>query len=94
MSRDLDPPADPVLRVLHERIIELFPYGVGKIWMSLKGDNYYNMATVLGYSMPDFDSLMAVTPLISGRGVDYENFYKHLHVECVSRNFYNINKKK
>jgi hypothetical protein len=94
MSRDLDPPADPVLRVLHERIIELFPYGLGKIWMSLKGDNYYNMATVLSYAMPDFDSLMTVTPLISGRGVDYGNFYKHLHVECVSRNFYNINKKK
>jgi hypothetical protein len=88
MSRDFDPPTHPVLRALHERIYELFPFGLGDIWMSLSGDTYNHMATTLGYSISDLDNMISATPLINGRGVVYNNVEKHLRVKCDSRDFY------
>ena len=87
MSRDFDPPTHPVLRALHERIYELFPFGLGNIWMSLSGDTYNHMATTLGYSISDLDDMISATPLINGRGVVYNDFEKHLLVKCDSRDF-------
>ena len=77
MSRDFDPPTHPVLRALHERIYELFTFGLGNIWMSLSGDTYNHMATILGYSISDLDSMISATPLINDRGVVYIDFEKH-----------------
>ena len=88
MSRDFDPPTDPVLRALHCRIVELFPYGLGNIWMSLSGDNYNHMATVLGYSLHDFESMLAATSLMNGRGVVYSKFSDFLRLTCVQREVY------
>jgi len=88
MSRDFDPPTDPVLRALHCRIVELFPYGLGNIWMSLSGDNYNHMATVLGYSLHDFESMLAATSLMNGRGVVYSKFSDNLRLTCVQREVY------
>ena len=82
MSRDFDPPTHPVLRALHERIYELFPFGLGNIWMSLSGDTYNHMATTLGYSISDLDDMISATPLINRRGVVYNDFEKHLRVKC------------
>jgi hypothetical protein len=84
MHRDFDPPTHPVLRALHERIHELFPFGLGNIWMSLSGDTYNHMVTTLGYSISDLDNMISATPLINGRGVVYNDFEKHLRVKCNS----------
>ena len=91
MSRDFDPPTHPVLRALHERIHELFPFGLGNIWMSLSGDTYNHMATTLGYSISDLDNMISATPLINGRGVMYNDFEKHLRVKCDNRDFFSHN---
>ena len=88
MHRDFDPPTDPVLRVLHDRIHELFPFGLGNIWMTMTGDNYHHISTVLGYSLQDFESMIATTRLINGRGVVYKDFTKYLRVMCQTREFH------
>jgi len=87
MHRDFKPPTDPVLRVLHDRIHELFPFGLGNIWMTMSGDNFHHTSTVLGYSKQDFDSMMASTPFINGRGV-YSDFGKYLGEKFETRVFH------
>ena len=88
MHRDFDPPTDPVLRVLHDRINELFPFGLENIWMTTSGDDFHHMPTVLGYLKQDFDSMMASTPLINGRGVVYSDFGKYLDEKFETRVFH------
>jgi hypothetical protein len=56
--------------------------------MTMTGDNYHDISTVLGYSKHDFDSMMASTPLINGRGVVYKEFTNNLRVMCQIRDFH------
>jgi hypothetical protein len=56
--------------------------------MSLSGDNYNHMATVLGYSLHDFESMLAATSLMNGRGVVYSKFSDFLRLTCVQREVY------
>jgi hypothetical protein len=56
--------------------------------MTMTGDNYHHISTVLGYSLQDFESMIATTRLINGRGVVYKDFTKYLRVMCQTREFH------
>ena len=67
----MDDSTRQILKMLRDRIFELFPSGLHKNWMTLDGDAYNYMSTMPSYSFTHFEDILAATPLISGRGVVY-----------------------
>jgi hypothetical protein len=54
--------------LLRERIQELVPHGLDKLWMRLQGDDQYNIASILGYDVDDLDDLLVVAQLVNKKG--------------------------
>jgi hypothetical protein len=74
----MDDSTRQILKMLRDRIFELFPYGLQKIWMTLNGGAYYHMATIICYLLTYFEDILASTPLGDRRGVVYGNLTKYL----------------
>ena len=71
-------PIDPIFKLLHDRIQELFPYGLENIWLRFDGDDYYHIATVLGYDRDLFDRIIDFK-FSHGRGIGYATIGKKLN---------------
>ncbi|KAJ1441560.1 hypothetical protein B484DRAFT_104850 [Ochromonadaceae sp. CCMP2298] len=72
---------NPAAELLHQRIEELIPYGLDRIWMRLQGTDEYHMASVLGYRVEDFLTLVRVAGLEDGRGIIAASFGTVLEFE-------------
>ena len=54
---------DPICKLLSQRIQELMPLGLHKIWFLVKGASEPELATALGYSREIFDEMIENSPL-------------------------------
>lgn len=59
---------DKILRLLRDRILELIPFGLNKLWFRMVGSDYYDLAIVLGYSSEFLSDLILYSPLSHRNG--------------------------
>ena len=60
-------PAD-LVKLLSDRILELMPYGLYRLWFCVKGGSSRVLAMVLGYSEETLRNIVLFTPLSRGDG--------------------------
>ncbi|KAJ1411203.1 hypothetical protein B484DRAFT_468328 [Ochromonadaceae sp. CCMP2298] len=70
-----------LLPPLHQRIEELMPYGLGRIWMHLKSADEYYLASIMGYCVENFLTFVRVAGLEDGRGITAAKFGTVLQFE-------------
>jgi len=83
------PHENPILALLHDRMVELFRYGAYKIWFKVIGTENCELGTVLGYNYEVLDDLLRCSGLISDRGYALmDKWGSRLHLKVTVVAFY------
>ena len=59
---------------LSSTILGLMAFGLFNVWMSMTGDDYFHISSVLCYKRGGFDALMTGAELKDGRGYKIREF--------------------
>ena len=80
--------ASDLIKLLRDRILELMPYGLCRIWFCIKGQSIRPLATILGYSEETLLGILRFTALSrQDGGYMYENWESILNIPVDKRVF-------